>query len=99
MINNPVIREQVLLAIHETIKDLHNISSVFRNPNYDLDKVVENELDFILGVVLSRIVYNVTSSLIKRNIRPNRDEIHQINQYIFSQAERLKEEIRKTIGV
>lgn len=78
---------------------LSYMKQVFLNPNYDMNKTVENELDFLLGAVLGTIVVTNTIYLMNREIKPTNDETIWINTYLFSRAGELKELIRKLLEV
>jgi hypothetical protein len=44
------------------------MKQVFHNPTYDLNKTVENELDFLLGAVVGSILERNAMYLVNRQI-------------------------------
>lgn len=99
MIENPLIKQQVEKGMQDAIKDIDHISSVFLDPSYDMNTVIEYEADFILGAVLCQVVNNTNRNLIGIQIEPTQEEFNQINQFVFSQSATLKENIKKIVGV
>jgi len=95
LIENPLIKQQVEKGMQDAIKDIDHISSVFLDPSYDMNTVIEYEADFILGAVLCQVVNNTNRNLIGIQIEPTQE----INQFVFSQSATLKENIKKIVGV
>jgi hypothetical protein len=94
-----IIDREVKRAFEEAIKNIELISLPFRNPKYDLKKTVDNDIDFILGAVIDQIINNSVDFLRDKNItRLTPEENERFNVYIFSQAGKLKDEIKKILG-
>ena len=49
-----LLKELQIRSISETLQGLPYITEVFRAKEYDLNKVVTNELDFLLGAVFPK---------------------------------------------
>jgi hypothetical protein len=94
-----LLKELQARSIEETLKALPFITQVFRNKEYDLNKVVTNELDFLLGAVLSQIINQYSFYCGNRGIKPSFDESIEFNVFLFSKAAEYKEMIKKSIGV
>jgi hypothetical protein len=75
------------------------MKQVFHNPTYDLNKTVENELDFLLGAVLGSILERNAVYLVNRQIKPTNEEAIWLNYFLFSRANELKDLIRKLLAV
>ena len=52
----PVIKEELDRSIDEAIEGLSRIKEVLNSPDYDLNVIIENELDFLLGTLYGTIV-------------------------------------------
>ena len=94
-----IIREQLGLAVKDILEQLPWMAEVFRNPTYDLNKTIENELDFFLGAVLGEILERYTQYLLNKHIKPSTEEFAWINQTLFSRANEFKDLIRKIVQV
>ncbi len=77
------------------------MKQVFHNSTYDLNKTVENELDFLLGAVLGLILERERNAmyLVNRQINPTNEESIWVNHFLFSSATDLKDLIRKLLQV
>ncbi len=75
------------------------MKEVFHNPQVDLNKTVENELDFFLGVAFGEILERYTAYLLDKKIRPTPDEIISVNHLLFSRAPEFKNVIRKLLEI
>ena len=93
-----IIDEQLTSALREIIEQLPAMKLVFQNPNYDLNETVENESDFLLGVVLGEILERCGMKLLYRQIRPTDEEIAYIHLSVFTQAHGFKTGIKKILG-
>lgn len=94
-----IMKEQLDRAIRELLQQLPYTKQVFTNPKYDLNQVVENELDFLLGAVLGKILERYTYYLLNRHIRPSSEEAAKTNLFLFSRASEFKNLIKKIIEV
>lgn len=94
-----IIREQLERTIREVIEALPFMKRVFLNPTYDLNKTVENELDFLLGAVLASILERNAIYLLNRQIIPTNEELFWLNNFLFSRAKEFKDLIRKLLEV
>jgi len=94
-----IIKEQLERAIGEGITALPYMKEVFKNPTYELNKIVENELDFLLGAVFSSILDRNAMFLLERLVKPTNEEFIWINHFLFSRADQLKDLIRKILEV
>ena len=78
------IKELQNRSISETLQGLPYITGVFRNKEYyDLNKVVTNELDFLLGAVLSQILNKYSMYCGNRGIMPSFTEANEFNKSII----------------
>jgi hypothetical protein len=94
-----IIKEQLGRAVKDILEQLPWMAEVFRNPTYDLNKTVENEMDFFLGAVLGEILERYTQYLLNKQIKPSAEEFAWINQTLFSRANEFKDLIRKIVQV
>jgi len=92
-----IIDEEVNRALIHAGRSIEVFSLPFRNPKYDLKKIVDNDIDFILGAVMNDIMNNSALFLRNRNIRLTPEEIDKLNVYVFSNAGKLKDGIRKIL--
>jgi hypothetical protein len=90
-----LLREQLGRAISAILEELPYMKQLFRNPRYDLKKTIENEIDFLLGVLLGGILERYRVFLSNRQIRPTAKELDWINHFLFSRVEEFKNTIRK----
>ena len=94
-----MIKQIVEEAVQGATGYIEPISKTFLDPQYDMNTVIENEADFILGAVLSQIVNNINTNLIEIDVNLRQKEFNQIHQFVFSQSPTLKENIKKFIGL
>jgi hypothetical protein len=94
-----IIKETLEKATREIIEQLPYMKQVFLNPNYDLNKTVENEPDFFLGAFCASILERNAAYLWRKQIRPTLDESAFINHFVFSQAPEFKDHITKSVGL
>jgi hypothetical protein len=89
--NRDLIIDEVNRALIHAVRSIEVFSLAFRNPKYDLKKIVDNDIDFILGGVINDLF------LTNRNIRLTPEEIDKLNVYVFSNAGKLKDGIRNIL--
>jgi hypothetical protein len=89
--NRDLIIDEVNRALIHAVRSIEVFSLAFRNPKYDLKKIVDNDIDFILGGVINDLF------LRNRNIRLPPEEIDKLNVYVFSNAGKLKDGIRNIL--
>jgi len=94
-----IVRQQIRDAAEEIFRQLDAMKLLFQNPDYDLNKTVENELDFYLGAVMMGMLERCTFKLVTRAIRPTPQEIIWMNRSVFSRAPEAKELIKQLLGV
>lgn len=88
-------------SITEALESLPYITEVFRRKDfgYDLNKVITNELDFLLGAVFSHILNIYAIHCLNRGIRTSQTEAHEFNLLLFSNASKFRDAIRELIGL
>ena len=83
----------------EVLEKIQITKSVLLNPAYDLHKVVDNQLDFFLGVVFAQIMDRYTIFCISKKIKLTPGERSKINRTLFSKADQIKNVIQKRLGI
>ena len=78
-----IICEELERAVRDIIRGLPYMKQVFHNPTYDLNKTVENELDFLLGAVLGSILERNAMYVVNRQINPTNEESIWVNHFLF----------------
>jgi hypothetical protein len=94
---NRLLKELQSRSIKEALEGLPYITEVFRAKGYDLNKVVANELDFLLGAVFSHIINQYIFSCYNRGIWPSPTETTEFNVSLFSKALEFRNEIKKFV--
>ena len=96
---NRLLKELLTRSIMETLEALPRITEVFRAKEYDLNKVVTNELDFLLGAVFCHILYRYNIYCSNRGINPSSAETTAVNISLFSKASEYRDAIKKLTGL
>jgi hypothetical protein len=86
-------------SIRTTLEGLPSITEVFRTSEYDLNKVVTNEVDFLLGAVFSHILNQYAVACYSRGIYPSSTEAAEFNVLLFSNTAQYRDKIKELIGV
>src|SRR3989442_108480 len=86
-------------AVEDILKNLPNITQVFRTEKYNLNKSVTNEIDFLMGVVFSHITLLFSTYCQNRSIKPSLEQSDRLNTYLFSKAPEFREVIIKIVGL
>jgi len=94
-----LLKELQSRSINETLQGLPYITEVFCAKEYDLNKVVTNELDFLLGAVFSQIIYRYSMYCVNRGINPSSTEVTEFNVTLFSNASKYRDAIKKLTGL
>ena len=94
-----IVREILEKAVREIIEQLPYTIQVFHNPTYDLNRTVENEMDFLLGGFCASILERCCAYLAKRQIMPTQEEFVWMNHFVFSRAPDFKHMIREHLGL
>jgi hypothetical protein len=94
-----ILKELYHRSIKETLEALPYITQVFRNKEYDLDKIITNELDFLLGAVLSQIINTYSCYCMNRGIKPTREQSIAFNVSLFSKASEYRDAIKEITGL
>lgn len=94
-------REEILKnlfakAIEDTIETLPYTIHVFQDSSYNLNKIIDNNLDFLLGAFFAQVLlfYSVYCSN-NKDIKPTIEESEQFHYELFSKAEEYKTMIRE----
>ena len=96
---NRLLKELLTRSIKETLEELPRTTEVFRAKEYDLNKVVTNELDFLLGAVFSQILYRYSIYCWNRRINPTSAEATAVNISLFAKASEYRDAIKKLAGL
>jgi hypothetical protein len=95
------ISEHVVLqfdeSIDETLKELPPIISLFRANTQLLNKMVTNQGDFILGVVLSQIISNFLLYCRNRCIKLSTNDMIQVYSNLINRVPQFREFIKKSL--
>lgn len=95
------ISEHVVLqfdeSIDETLKELPPIISLFQANTQLLNKMVTNQGDFILGVVLSQIISNFLLYCRNRCIKLSTNDMIQVYSNLINRVPQFREFIRKSL--
>lgn len=93
------INECLTRAINQVLEQLPYTEQVLNNPLYDLNKTVENKLDFLLGAIFAQIIDRFAIFCLTENIKATNEECAKLNYYLFSRAGEFKQLITKLLGV
>jgi hypothetical protein len=95
------ISEHVVLqfdeSIDETLKELPPIISLFQANTQLLNKMVTNQGDFILGVVLSQIISNFLLYCRNRCIKLSTSDMIQVYSNLINRVPQFREFIKKSL--
>ena len=95
------ISEHVVLqfdeSIDETLKELPPIISLFQANTQLLNKMVTNQGDFILGVVLSQIISNFLLYCRNRCIKLSTNDMIQVYSNLINRVPQFREFIKKSL--
>ena len=97
-------REEILhnlftKAIEDTIETLPYTIQVFKDPLYNLNKSIDNDLDFLLGAFFAQVLLFYSVYCSNKDIKPTIEESSQFNFELFSKAEEYKIMIKELIKI
>ncbi len=84
-------------SIDETLKELPPIISLFQANTQLLNKMVTNQGDFILGVVLSQIISNFLLYCRNRCIKLSTNDMIQVYSNLINRVPQFREFIKKSL--
>ena len=87
-------------AIRKILGKLLEKAKAILNPDYGLKKCVENETDFLLGVMLAQILDHM-SWLIRtsKTPEPTGEQLRKLHGRLFSMAPDFKNTITQMVGI
>ena len=101
MTTTTTISEHIVLqfdeSIDETLKELPPIISLFQANTQLLNKMVTNQGDFILGVVLSQIISNFLLYCRNRCIKLSTNDMIQVYSNLINRVPQFREFIKKSL--
>lgn len=97
-------REEILKnlfakAIEDTIETLPYTIHVFQDPSYNLNKIIDNNLDFLLGAFFAQVLLFYSVYCSSKDIKPTIEESSQFNFELFSKAEEYKDMIKEIMKI
>ena len=97
-------REEILQnlftkAIEDTIETLPYTIQVFQDPSYNLNKSIDNDMDFLLGAFFAQVLLFYSVYCSNKDIKPTIEESSQFNYEIFLKAEEYKTMIRGLMAI
>jgi hypothetical protein len=80
---------------------LNEKTKVFLNPDYDLKKTVESDVDFLLGATCAEIIDHLNWLIIygSKTPKPSKEQLEKLNRRLLSMAAELKDSIIKMTGI
>jgi hypothetical protein len=91
------IQEEV---IDEILKELPYMKMAFHNPNFDLQKSVQNSADFFLGAIFGEIIDRTSCRFLVRNVlKPSESQIDKLNYRLFTKAPEFRKKVMETVGI
>jgi|SRR5689334_16528176 hypothetical protein len=101
VITTTAISENVLQqfdeSIDESLKELPPIISLFQANTNLLNRMVTNQGDFILGVVMSQIISNFLLYCRNRCIKLSNDDMIQVYSNLIANVPQFREFIKKSV--
>ena len=97
-------REEILQnlftkAIEDTIETLPYTIQVFQDPSYNLNKSIDNDMDFLLGAFFAQVLLFYSVYCSNKDIKPTIEESSQFNYELFLKAEEYKTIIRGLMAI
>jgi hypothetical protein len=93
------VKQQFSDSVDEALKELPALIYHFQGNNSLLNSVVTKKEDFILGVLLSRIMSNFSFYCMNRSIRLSNSDLTHIYGYLFTRATEFRKSINDSISV
>ena len=91
------VSQQFNESVDETLKELPTVIGQFQTNNSQLNNMVTNQEDFLLGVFLSRIVSNFSFYCMNRSIRLSNTDLTEACSYLFTRAPEFRKSINESI--
>jgi hypothetical protein len=92
-----ILKEQIERATRDIVKQLVSMRKIFRNCKHGSPCTIQNEIEFLVGAVLGRILERCIYYLINKRIQVTSDEFLWINDFLFSRASEFRNYISREI--
>ena len=93
-----LIKEQLELATRDIISQLKATKQILKR-NYPCSQSIVNEIDFLLGSVIGRILERCTYRLINRKVSLTPEEFLWVNQFLLSKVNEFKIYIQRMLYI
>ena len=91
-----LVKEQLELATRDIISQLTGTKHILKH-NCASSQSIQSEIDFLLGVVIGRILERCTYRLINRKVFLTPEEFLWINQFLLSKVNEFKNYIQRML--
>jgi hypothetical protein len=91
------LKEQVERATRDIVKQLVSMRKILRRCDHGSTCTIQNEIEFLVGVVLGRILERCIYYLINKKIQVTSDEFLWINNFLFSRAGEFRDYISRVL--
>jgi len=92
-----ILKEQLERATRDIVKQVVPMRDIFRGCEHDSPEAIQNKIEFLVGIVLGRILERCIYYLINRKVQVTSEEFLWVNKFLYSRTGEFRNYIDRAL--